>query len=318
VIEDWKRILSTSAAEWGLPADGEWNFLFHNNYQPASSTINLLWFHQNDEFPRAVTKMCREPDILTREFRTLQTVYKMAPDCAPRPLHLGCADGFWMLWMEGIPGRRISTRRHYPASMLIPALDAIATIHRGVNRGIENSTADRHARMVAAPIDAVLQCEISSAVRAGCLALREMVTADWLHALPVIPQHGDLYLDNVLCYRKECHIVDWENFGLIDLPFYDVLTLLLSFLRASGDTPDRWAPALAKEMPMLLDRYARGLQLEGPMPSALLSLTLVNRFYLHWIEKRSAAAAVMYTELAHHFEHTAFWQEVFLREVNPK
>lgn len=134
----------------------------------------------------------------------------------------------------------------------------------------------------------------------------------------MIPQHGDLYLDNVLCYRKECHIVDWENFGLIDLPFYDVLTLLLSFLRASGDTPDRWAPALAKEMPMLLDRYARGLQLEGPMPSALLSLTLVNRFYLHWIEKRSAAAAVMYTELAHHFEHTAFWQEVFLREVNPK
>jgi hypothetical protein len=47
-------------------------------------------------------------------------------------------------------------------------------------------------------------------------------------------------------------------------------------------------------------------------------LTLVNRFYLHWIEKRSAAAAVMYAELAHYFEHPAFWQEVFLREVKSK
>src|ERR1035437_2561221 len=128
MIEDWKRILSTSAAEWGLPADGEWNFLFHNNYQPAGSTINLLWFHRNDRFPRAVTKMCREPDILEREFRNLQAVHRLAPSCAPRPLHLGCAGEFWMLWMEGVPGSRIPTRRHYPISMLTPALDAIASI----------------------------------------------------------------------------------------------------------------------------------------------------------------------------------------------
>src|ERR1035437_5871900 len=135
MIEDWKRILSTSAAEWGLPAGGEWNFLFHNNYQPTGSTINLLWFHRNEQFPRAVTKMCRDEGILAREFRNLQEVYPLAPRYVPRPMHLGDADGFGMLWMEGVPGRRIPPGRRYPASMLTESVDMLVSIHSAVAQG---------------------------------------------------------------------------------------------------------------------------------------------------------------------------------------
>ena len=87
--------------------------------------------------------------------------------------------------------------------------------------------------MVAAPLDAVLQCG-GPTVRDGCLALLETATAGWLQTLPVIPQHGDLFIDNVLRYREEYHIVDWDSFGEIDLPFHDLITLLLSFLQASS------------------------------------------------------------------------------------
>ena len=312
MIEDCKRILSTRAAEWGLPPGGEWSFLFHNNYQPtgSGSNINLLWFHRDEPFPRAVTKMSRDQSTLAREFQNLQAVYPLAPRHVPRPMHLGEADGFGMLWMEGVPGRRIPPGRRYPASMLAASVDMLVSIHSAVTKGIEQSAVDRHARMVTAPLDAVLQYG-GPAVRDRCVGLLETATAGWLHTIPVIPQHGDLFLDNVLRYREECHIVDWEAFGAVDLPFHDLLTLLLSFLSASASAPEKWDADLRREIPSLIERYARGMQLPASMVSDLLPLTLANRFYLHWIEGR-AAAAVMYTAIKHYFDHTAYWQEVFL------
>jgi hypothetical protein len=225
-------------------------------------------------------------------------------------MHLGDADGFGMLWMEGVPGRRIPPGRRYSASMLATSVDMLISIHRALNKGLEGVAADRHARMVAAPLDAVLQCG-GPTVRDGCLALLETATAGWLQILPAIPQHGDLFLDNVLRYREECHIVDWENYGAIDLPFHDLLTLLLSFLRASASAPEEWDPDLKKVIPSLIERYARGLNLPASTVSVLLPLTLANWFYLHWIEGR-AAAAVMYRAIDHYFEHTGYWQKVFL------
>jgi hypothetical protein len=311
VIEDWKRTLSVRATEWGLPAAGEWNFLFHNNYQPKNSTINLLWFHENERFPRVVTKMCRDKSILAWEFRNLQTVHHLAPRYVPRPLHLGSADGFFMLWMEGVPGRRIPPGGKYPISMLAASVETVISLHRAVNQGMEESAGDRHARMVTAPLGAVLK-RGGPAVREGCLALLETATAQWLQRLPVIPQHGDLYLDNVLHYREEYRIVDWENFGVIDLPFYDLLTLLISFLRPFPSAPERWGRSLRKEISPLIDRYGGELMVPPSTVSLLLPLTMANWFYLHWIEGR-AAAEVMYADLEHYFAHPASWEEVFLR-----
>jgi len=283
LIEDCKQLLSTRAAEWGLPAGGKWNPIFHNNHQPTRSTINLLWFHQNDKFPRAVTKMLwRGHSVLAQEFQRLQAVYTLAPRYVPRPMHLGDMDGFGMLWMEGVPGCRIPPARRYPTSLLSASVDILVSIHRAVNKGIEQSVADRHACMIAAPLKAVLQFG-GPAVRAGCLALLETATAEWLQTLPVIPQHGDLFFDNVLLYREECHIVDWDNFGDIDLPFHDLITLLLSFLPTSSSDSDRWRwnPEFRRQLPLLVERYARGIQLPASIVSVLLPLALANQLYLH-------------------------------------
>lgn len=310
MIEDWKQVISTRAAEWGLPTGREWTFLFHNNYQPKDSAINLMWFYRNEQFPRLVTKMCRSQGILAREFQNLQAVHPLAPRFVPRPMHLANADGFGMLWMEGVPGHRIPPARRYSASMLTTSVDMLVSIHRALNRGLDNAATDRHARMVATPLEAV-RLYGSPTVRNGCIALLETATATWLHSLPTIPQHGDLFLDNILCHREEFHVVDWENFGAIDLPFHDLLTLLLSFLRASAIGPDQWDADLKNEIPSLINRYARGLHLMASTVSIVLPLALVNWFYLHWIEGR-AAATLMYRAIEHYFEHTGYWQKVFL------
>jgi hypothetical protein len=340
VFDGCKQLLSTRAAEWGLPNEGEWSCLFHNNYHPTWPTINLLWFHQNDQFPRLVTKVCRRHSVLAQEFQSLQAVYSLMPSYVPRPIHLGEADGFGMLWMAGVPGRRIPPGQR-TASMLVASVDILVSIHRAVNKGIDQSAGERHARMVAAPLDAALQSG-GPAVRKGCLVLLETATPEWLGTLPVIPQHGDLFIDNVLRYEDEYHIVDWDSFGDVDLPFHDLITLLLSFLQAYTIAPDRWNPDLRKQLPSLVGRYARGMQLATSIAGVLIPLTLVNQLYLHCrtIERRlppehvrngntgpqavpliemvknlegpRGAAAVMYTALEHYFEHAAYWQEVFL------
>jgi Phosphotransferase enzyme family len=340
VFNGCKQLLCTRAAEWGLPAGGEWNLLFHHNSHPTWPTMNLLWFYGKDQFPRVVTKICRRHSVLAQEFQSLEAVYSATPRYVPRPMHLGETDGFGMLWMEGVPGRRIPPGKRR-ASMVAASVDMLVSIHAAVNRGVDFSAEDRHARMVVTPLETAFQCG-NPAVRKGCLALLEQATAEWLRAVPVIPQHGDLFIDNVLTYRDEYHIVDWDSFGDIDLPFHDLITLLLSFLEAYTIAPDRWSPDLRRQLPSLVGRYAGGLHLPTPLAGVLLPLALANQLYLHCrtIERRlppeharraemgaqavplvdfiktfegpRGAAAVMHAALEHYFEHAAFWQEAFL------
>lgn len=281
MTEHLKEILSTRAAEWGLPAGAEWNFLFHNNYQPTRSTINLLWFHRNEQFPRVVTKMLRQGHgVLDQEYQRMQAVFSLVPRYVPRPIYLGDTDGYATLWMEGVRGRRIPPVRQHPESVLTQIADMLVSIHRAVNKGSEQSAADRYAVMIAAPLQAVFQFG-SPTVREGCRALLQTATAGWLQTLPVLPQHGDLFIDNILRYRDEYHIVDWDNFGDINLPFHDLITVLLSLLQASSSTPEQWNRDLRTRIPFLVERYARGIQLQSAVLSVLLPLALANQLYLH-------------------------------------
>jgi hypothetical protein len=247
---------------------------------------------------------------LVEEFQRLEAVYPLAPRHVPRPIHLGETDGLATLWMEGVPGRRIPPSRRYPASLLAASVDMLVSIQRAVNQGVAHADNGRHARMIAAPLAAAIQFG-GPAVRDGCLALLETATDRWLGQLPVIPQHGDLFIDNVLLDRDECHIVDWDNFGDIDLPFHDLITVLLSCLQASSGAPELWDPDLRKQIPLLVERYARGIELPASIASVLLPVTLANQLYLHCqtVERRlwehARTPAQRRTQIAERFGEAA-------------
>lgn len=44
--------------------------------------------------------------------------------------------------------------------------------------------------------------------------------------IPLIPQHGDLTPDNVLSDKGKIRVIDWDNFGKINLPLFDLLVFL--------------------------------------------------------------------------------------------
>jgi aminoglycoside phosphotransferase (APT) family kinase protein len=311
MIDQWKHFVLDRVTEWNLPQGGEWTFLLHNNYHPQCTTLNVLWFHNGERFPRVVAKLYRESERVKQEFKNLVQVHQSAPAWVPKPLHFGAVGEYWALWMEGVPGSSFSGGNGNTPRVLRSLVEMLVSLHRAV-RNSGGSDPGRYQRMVVEPLDTVARFGTSASVRMGCANLAAESSAEWLNSLPVIPQHGDLCLGNLFLEGDRWYVLDWESFSVIDLPFYDLLTLLYSMLRQSGESPDRWDPALVKQVPGLIERYAAGLGLSRADVSRLLPLALANWFHLHWSDSREAFTSQMYQSIRHYFERVDGWQKVFL------
>ena len=49
-----------------------------------------------------------------------------------------------------------------------------------------------------------------------------------LSNITCIPQHGDLALTNVYIYEEKILVIDWEDFGFVNIPGFDLFVFLLS------------------------------------------------------------------------------------------
>jgi Phosphotransferase enzyme family len=309
MINEWKACLLSRAKQWGVPASGDWRFLFYNNYHPQCSDMDVLWFHNGQQFPGVVTKISREPGRPEREFANLQQVHASAPQWVPEPLHFGAQGNLWMLWMKGVPGMRF-TGKHTP-DVLRTMAGTVTSIHKAVARPPGSARVDRYRRTVAEPLEALTEFGTSVAVREGCRRLAARATVELIGALPVVPQHGDLYAGNLLENGGHWYVVDWESFGMVDLPMYDLYTLLLSMLQTRGSVPAEWSPELTGQMPSLVKKYAQELGVPLLDVPVLLPLTLANWFYIQWSDGRAKFSAGLYEVIEGYFAHESSWEKVF-------
>jgi aminoglycoside phosphotransferase (APT) family kinase protein len=312
MIRDWQNFLVDHVSEWGVSGSGEWHFLLHNNYHPHCSNINVLWFEGKSKFPAVVTKLYREPEILRREFGNLKRAHGLAPAWVPRPLHFGQQGPFWSLWMQGLPGARYAVQTKHSPATLRSMIDMVAALHSEVAKTTAVPAPDRYARLVSTPLRAVVEFAESAKVKEGCAKLAAAVPAEWIAAMPAIPQHGDLFCDNLLHHQGQWHVIDWESFGTIDLPFYDALTLLLSLAGATEKGPEAWDATLVQQIPELVQRYANALGLQATAVRQMLPLTLVNWFYLQWCDGRQEFSQRMYGTLDRYFSSPHAWEKAFL------
>jgi hypothetical protein len=303
----WQEFLENRISEWGISAGGEWTPLFHNNYHPHFSGINLLWFREQDKFPGIFTKLHADRKIIEQEFHNLNRVCTASPNRSPRPLHCGPLGAHWALWMTGVPGFRFSFAKEYSLDLLQTVANAIIDLHRDVREPGDVVDKDRHRRLVLEPLETVAHFGQSPNVHKGCRELAETISPDWIASLPVIPQHGDLSAGNLLLNGKQCCFVDWESFGSIDIPLYDLLTFFLSLLRAAGPRPAEWRWSIMAQAPMLIRRYCDALGLRADDSRALLPLVLVNWFHLQWTDGRAEFSRALYPSIGHYFSHPDLW-----------
>jgi hypothetical protein len=309
MLAAWKEFLLKSLADWKIPADGEWRPLLHNNYHSHYRGINLLWFRGREAFPSVVTKLHSERSIIEHEFSNLRAVHASCPDCSPRPLHCGPTGDHWALWMTGVPGNRFPMGDCSRGTFESVA-DTIIALHRGIRRQRNSADDSRHRRMVLEPLKTVADFGRSPVVQDGCRRLAGTISGDWADSLPVVPQHGDLYVGNLLSDRNHWHIVDWESFGSIDLPLYDLLTFCLSVLRAGSNAADQWRSPMVRHASRTIKRYCEAFDLSPEDSRKLLPLTLANWFHLQWTDGRQEFSRELYKSIDHYFRCQNLWEKI--------
>jgi aminoglycoside phosphotransferase (APT) family kinase protein len=316
MISQWKAFLQEKVAEWNLPPDGKWNFLFLNVYHPDGCNLDVLWFHDAGEFPLVVTKLCRDERILRWEFENLTRVHSCAPVWTPKPLSFEHQAGFWALWMEGVPGSTYLSPECPPA-VLTSIVEMLAALHGAIRDRGDWPSKDRCRRMVWEPLESLERFSKVASVEAGCAKLRASISAEWVDSLPIVPQHGDLFQGNLLSHGNQWRVVDWENFGRVDFPFFDLLTLLFSILRARGETPETWDPVLVKQVPSLIEFYTQKMGLSSADVTRLLPLALANWFYLQRLDRHAQLADNIHKTIQNYFEHAHLWEKVFVPSCPP-
>jgi aminoglycoside phosphotransferase (APT) family kinase protein len=310
MIEQLKTFILENSTDWGLPAGEAWRFWVYNNWHPHCANLDIMWFHENDVFPRVISKLDRKPETMAREFANLSQVHACIPEYVPRPLKFGKFDDFWALWMEGVPGLPFAV--NHSSKTLPRIVEMLVSIHSAVRGQDTRDGSERYRRMVYEPFETLAGFGDSAAVRAGCARFSRQIGQEWVDSLPPIPQHGDLYPENIISFKGRQRVLDWETYGAIDLPFYDLLTLLVSLLIPERTEPVDLDPGLVRQVPGLIKLYARGMGLVVPDLELLLPVVLVNWFYLMWLDGRKKFTARIYQSIEHLFEHPADWQRIFL------
>ena len=310
MIHNLKAFLQQQGGDWGLPGSGEWRPMIYNNYHPHCSDIDVFWFHNGGESPRLVTKFSNGPGPAEREFVNLRRVHSLSSAAVPRPLHFTVQDGQSTLWMEGVPGTQF--RADWNREALASFMGLLTRIHTAVTERTPGHSPERWVTSVQRPLRALAGFGASAAVREGCADLERRAGMEWLSSMPVIPQHGDLYVGNVLYAPRQWFIVDWESFGLVDLPVHDVYTFLLSILRADGNRASGWREGIATSIPSVVAEYARGLQLSSAALRLLLPIALANWFHVQWSDGRREFAVRFYEAVTDYFEHPDAWERIFI------
>lgn len=213
--------------------------------------------------------------------------------------------------MEGLPGTRVDPRTALTSSALNCMVERVTSLHEIVRCASATSDGHRYNRLVTDPVDVLRHFGDSLVVRDGCASLVAAATTAWLKKVPIIPQHGDLYFGNILCYKRDFYIFDWESYGVIDLPMYDLVTLIVSLLHETGENSAFWDTGLKARIPELVMRYRKRIGLSDSDVSLLLPLGLINWFVLQYRDGRQDFSKRMYSMIEQYFQYPKLWAEVF-------
>jgi hypothetical protein len=311
MINDLQDFLYDKCPSWGLGPLHRVHFFIYNNYHPHCTNINIFWFGGNKKSPIVFTRLSRDPSPLEHEYGSLHQLRDKGVLCTPRPLHFGFLSGFHSLWMTGMPGYRIKPGDVSVSSYLGDLTTALASMHNKIRNHASRSTISRTENFLIGPLESVrtfggakLASLFKKHYENGSRKLLDGV-------LPIIGQHGDMSVGNVLREGKNFFFVDWESFSVLDWPAFDLFTLLTSILDGFGDDASAWPVAFTRQLPSSIRSYCNRISLPLESAEPLFYLTLINWFHLQYQEGREAGYKRKYRILENSLENKNLWLKTF-------
>ena len=257
-----------------LRADGPLAYSLYNNRGGPTSSILVFGFTAGEARPAVAVKLSRDQERASREYAALVRLAPKLSQRVPKPYLMGECRGWTFLAMEGMTGRSIAAAKI--SRFLTSIIEVLVALHREGDEG-PMSQAELAAE-IEGPLRvferdyAVGRTELEALCEAVRFDLAELGDAP----LPRVNQHGDFTLGNLLAGPTgSVVVVDWEEFGQIRTPAYDLSVLFSNLPRRDPFAHRR----LRKACFRALKAYAVGTGLNPRWLSVLVPVSMM-RFVL--------------------------------------
>ncbi len=184
-----------------------------------------LVFHVYDKGGEFVVAKVRESAEAKAEFAAMQLAHETRPEVVPRPLALHRVRDTYLILVEGVahePLVHFAVERHGAA--LAQAMRRF--IDGAAARFVPSDERAPHSAAIARTID-----DLDDPEAAVVRRIVDGLDLAGLDRLPHVSQHGDLVMNNFGCADRGMIIFDWEDFGRVTLPGFDVALMICSCLR---------------------------------------------------------------------------------------
>jgi len=265
--------------------------LMYNNFGPADVegtliSVLLFLFQKKDRQPSVVIKLNQDMNAHCREYEALCTIQRVMNGLAPAPLFSESYGDWGIIGMSSLYGKCLSGWDER-VNVLPIVGDRLLSCHlrlRGAMQEITHFLSSEQVQKILKTVNGspALLNQAVDVWASVCSGLTNL-------SLPCIAQQGDFCFPNILFHGKNIFFLDWEDFGEITIPGYDLFCLLLSFYFPNeGQQAKRFFQdrVFLKHARQCVDRYFRGIGIPKELARKLFEFTLIQQFLSSYQKKR--------------------------------
>ncbi len=204
----------------------------------TSNPVYLVFFEKSYS-PELVVRFSRSEDIC-HAHKITEQLYKILGDLIPEPLALIKSNDQNISIQKGVQGTPwfqlaekyclIDQRQiiHVRAIAALNQFQRAVALSPGWVKVIRPYDELRQSYRQCVAAGTILPVGTEILVERFCQSLEE------LGEISSFPQHGDFCLNNLIIGDTKMHVIDFEDFGITLMPFFDQFTLALSFYQLAS------------------------------------------------------------------------------------
>jgi len=245
------------------------------------STTNPVYLVFRDGYskPELVVRRADSRDVIDAHEIT-EKIYGVVGDLVPEPVAVVSVDGLDFAVQKGVAGLpwfqisgEYSSEVEW-AKLRSRAINALNELHSGSARVAGWSGKCEPGQVLRESLRKFLTTGTIVSTENISYIEKAAAVLDGIGEIESYPQHGDFCLNNLIVNDKKMHVIDFEDFGITQLPLYDEFTLALSLAEQAGANVNT---SIAREIAECTQDKAETLGIDREMIPALLLCHLLIR-----------------------------------------